>query len=773
MRKPFPPYLERRPSGFYFRRRFPQRKEGKCRFDSKKGAGFWFDPPENSHAVCMSLFTTHLTDAKRIVRRLTAVSDALFDAVMERRDMPVSAQLIIAILADVRDQEIRAFEARRSSAPARDETAVNAALVREAQIQQSLREAIALGKRDTALDPLLAALTRAGVVLDPSDLSWAQLAHNTNRVLLEVSEERARREQGQYSTAEPALAQIASELAVAPRQVSAEAAPPLFRSARVSMPADAFSSGRVEDPRAVAVQGVPASAQVSFPAASPPSRADFPDQPSQTAHSREDVAATARAMPATPALETGDTIEPASRGLGSEATLRATIVPYAPAPHQAMITTNLEDLRIDASLLSAAARDVLRDPMNAKIEALFACYTEVKLLGYGDEFHRTQKRTAAKGRAWKKNSKASLDVAARFWVDVLDNCRVGEVTNALLDEALDVLRRVPALHGKKYMAEGGFRALVDRADEHDIAMSAASDAREVDTIDLALEDAEDTTEIKRIRAETFLKHGRAIGKMGRFLEGLGLAARNPFALCSWNSDEERDLKENEQARARMAWDDRLYKLFRTPDFQGQTEDPGSTIFWSVMIAVHLGLRMQEVLQLQVDDFSSEDGHPYLLVCLRHGNQIKSYSGQRKLPIHPNLIELGLLDLVERRQNEREACLFPDLPRGQSKGTQAELASKAFGYYRKKHNVFFPGLDFHALRTTFHTHLRSSHVPDSEVRRLMGHAPLDEGERNYSQSLRCYSLLPHIEKVRVDIIASLKVARESQATTPDPKHQTWT
>lgn len=324
------------------------------------------------------------------------------------------------------------------------------------------------------------------------------------------------------------------------------------------------------------------------------------------------------------------------------------------------------------------------------------------------------------------------------------------MTNALLDEALDVLSRVPALHGKKYMAEGGFRALVDWADEQDIAGSAAADARDVDTIDPTLDDAEDTSKIKRIRAETFLKHGRAIGKMGRFLEGLGLVARNPFALCSWNSDEERALKENELARARMAWDDRLYKLFRTPEFQGQAQDPGSVIFWSVMIAVHLGLRMQEVLQLHVDDFGTEDGHPYLLVCLRHGNQIKSYSGQRKLPIHPNLIELGLLDLVERRKNERKAYLFPDLPRGQSKGTQAELASKAFGHYRKRHNVFFPGLDFHALRTTFHTHLRSSHVPDSEVRRLMGHAPLDEGERNYSQSLRCYSLLPHVEKVRVDI-----------------------
>lgn len=415
MRKSFPPYLERRPSGFYFRRRFPQRKEGKCRFDSKKGAGFWFDPPESSHAVCMSLFTTHLTDAKRIVRRLTAVSDALFDAVMERRDMPVSAQLIIAILADVRDQEIRAFEARRAAAPARDETAVNAALVREAQIQQSLREAIALGKRDTALDPLLAALVRAGIVLDPSDPDWAQLAHNTNRVLLEVSEERARREQGHYSAAEPALAQIASELAVLPRQAPTSTALPVFRSARVSMPANAFFSARIEETQAVAGQGLPTPGPESLVPATPAdsAREHRADQLAPTAPLAHDVVAEVPAIPTRQALDPGLTRETATRSLGSRGTLNGPTAPDTPDPHQAVVAPNLDDLRIDASLLSAQARDVLRDPMNATIEALFACYTEVKLLGYGDEFHRTQKRTAARGRDWKRNSKKPASMSPR------------------------------------------------------------------------------------------------------------------------------------------------------------------------------------------------------------------------------------------------------------------------------------------------------------------------------------------------------------------------
>lgn len=114
MRRSLPPYLERRPSAFYFRRRLPLHFGEKNAFDANKVAPDGFDP---TAAIRLSLFTTHVTDAKRIARRLTAASDALFDAVMERSNMPVSAQLIIAILTDVRDQEIRAFEARRATAP--------------------------------------------------------------------------------------------------------------------------------------------------------------------------------------------------------------------------------------------------------------------------------------------------------------------------------------------------------------------------------------------------------------------------------------------------------------------------------------------------------------------------------------------------------------------------------------------------------------------------------------------------------------------------------
>lgn len=151
--------------------------------------------------------------------------------------MAMTPSTILAILRAVRDHEIRAFEDRRACAEERAPDAVAAAQAREVRIQEALREAIALGRRDIATGPLTLALARAGIVLPAEDPDWSRLAHQTNRVLIEVSRERARREAGDYSDDPPMLTDIAAELAVAP-----PAPAPMFRSQRPGLPADAFAA---------------------------------------------------------------------------------------------------------------------------------------------------------------------------------------------------------------------------------------------------------------------------------------------------------------------------------------------------------------------------------------------------------------------------------------------------------------------------------------------------------------------------------------------------
>ena len=71
-------------------------------------------------------------------------------------------------------------------------------------------------------------------------------------------------------------------------------------------------------------------------------------------------------------------------------------------------------------------------------------------------------------------------------------------------------------------------------------------------------------------------------------------------------------------------------------------------------------------------------------------------------------------------------------------------------YRKTQGCYWRGLDFHAFRTTFHGDLLNQDRSDAIRRRLMGHAPQDEGEKSYAQGLKMAPLLERLKQVDVDI-----------------------
>ena len=114
--------------------------------------------------------------------------------------MPISAEIMTALLREVRDQEISAFERVRARSAEREPADVDAALSREAAVQDALREAIALGRRETAAPLVKAAARRLGLALDEADPDFAALGHHATRLLLEISAERARREVGDYGS---------------------------------------------------------------------------------------------------------------------------------------------------------------------------------------------------------------------------------------------------------------------------------------------------------------------------------------------------------------------------------------------------------------------------------------------------------------------------------------------------------------------------------------------------------------------------------------------
>ncbi|EBA06185.1 hypothetical protein [Sagittula stellata] len=442
------------------------------------------------------------------------------------------------------------------------------------------------------------------------------------------------------------------------------------------------------------------------------------------------------------------------------------------APMRSVTSREEPQILIDQSLLSDEARTALAKGPNIELREAFDLYFELKELGYGDLFGTRQKRFPDKGKDWKRTSGGNARKGRDIWVDVLGNQPFHQIEWTEVDGVLNVIRRIPKYHGKKknLLNTKGFRDLVERADEQELA--AATAAKELlaargKATPAELERADLDAKIPRLRVATFLRHGRMANRVGKMLKSMKLIERNPFEICSWTNDEAKDMKANEEDRSRMLWDDRIQKLFASPVYQGQCEGKDYPLFWGPLIARLAGCRAEEMLQLAPEDFGSENGVAYFTVRNVTGNHVKSTAGERRIAVHPKLVELGLLHFVEMRRGQKQSRLFPNLNRGQTKETFSELYSKTFGYYRKTNDCYWPGLDFHALRTTFHNDLGNLLCPDMVRRRLMWHEkPVDEGDGSYTREIWVKTLHEVISRIDLDISRIKSPFAASEAAAPE-------
>jgi hypothetical protein len=405
--------------------------------------------------------------------------------------------------------------------------------------------------------------------------------------------------------------------------------------------------------------------------------------------------------------------------------------------------------------LSPAIRQALREkPRGLSVIEGIQFFDEMKTLGYGNEFGQLQAADPVAGANWVRDSRSKTRFALQFWPEFVGDGPFEEVDAGEIRDALEALPQIPAKHSKGVQDWGpqhSFVDLIERSDAWEEHTGIANLARltgaatEADREKAVLEARE-----PRLRAETVIKHRRHIKAVGEMLLALQLVDVNPFAVCAVSGKQEDRMKKAEEGRARTVWDDRIHDLFRTPVFQGRLDDPGDPLFWAPLIARFMGLREEEILQLAPDDFGRDGGIDFVDIKRWQGNHVKSEASERRVPIHPSLIELGLLKLVDLRRREGQSRLFPHLKRGAVKGKFSEVFTKTFTRYRQEHDVYWPGLDFHAFRTTCNGDLMNQDKSDAVRCAIMGHEFQDEGGRSYSQGLGLRTAYERIRDITLDV-----------------------
>ena len=207
----------------------------------------------------------------------------------------------------------------------------------------------------------------------------------------------------------------------------------------------------------------------------------------------------------------------------------------------------------------------------------------------------------------------------------------------------------------------------------------------------------------------------------------------------------------EEARStRQPWEpEELQALFASPVFtQGIRPQAGrgEAAFWLPLLALFTGARLNELAPLTVGDFKRDGASNLHYITVVEdagtGRSVKTEGSVRAVPVHPELIRIGILEFVAQRQAEGGAAarLFPLLTRGPNGGF-GEAWSKWFGRYKRALGIGNPNSVFHSFRHGFKDTLRAAKVGEDVNDALTGHSGGNAVARGYGakEMLRRFGL----------------------------------
>lgn len=172
-------------------------------------------------------------------------------------------------------------------------------------------------------------------------------------------------------------------------------------------------------------------------------------------------------------------------------------------------------------------------------------------------------------------------------------------------------------------------------------------------------------------------------------------------------------------------------------------------YWSPLIALFEGMRMEEILQLLPSDITEADGVKCIRIREGEEQSLKTKQSVRTIPIHPELERLGFLRYVESVRQSGATDLFPDATRGKTYGNRSHNYSKRFNRYLWDVGVKQGRSQcFHSLRHTFTDAMREAEIPQDALRRLGGWTDKSSAETGYGGRLLPY-LARHLERVKYE------------------------
>ncbi len=216
-------------------------------------------------------------------------------------------------------------------------------------------------------------------------------------------------------------------------------------------------------------------------------------------------------------------------------------------------------------------------------------------------------------------------------------------------------------------------------------------------------------------------------------------------------------------KTRVAYEmDDLTTIFSAPIFtQGKRPrgGRGEAAVWLPVLSLYSGARLEELALLETRDFywdAHDKTWAMKVVTLKEGQVKPENRTKRAVPIHPNLVEIGLLRFVESQKAEKHERFFHQLTRDKY-GSLSATYSKWWGRYTRRLGIVDKRKVFHSLRHLFKHIMRLSSVDDKISRAIMGHSLSDVADGYGAEDYPLKPKLLAIKKLRFPGIVIPKLA----------------
>jgi integrase len=240
----------------------------------------------------------------------------------------------------------------------------------------------------------------------------------------------------------------------------------------------------------------------------------------------------------------------------------------------------------------------------------------------------------------------------------------------------------------------------------------------------------------------------------------------------------------------------LQKLFNSAYFTGYKAErekhvtgmlrADDALYWSPLIALYSGMRIEEIAQLATDDIRQEDGIWFIRITdIKSYQSVKTQSSKRYVPIHRELINLGLLQYYEKQISSQQERLFPELI-ADNRGILSTNLSKVFGRYNDKIGLDDKNIVFHSFRHTIKDALRNADVDSKLNDSITGHADSSvsggygqgynlKSKHKAIESISYHEIVKHLYRIENPILISPYAPESTQQTIVDvaaSAHENW-